>query len=226
MGHSYIKRQLIYINLVTQFKDRRVELGISQAHVASLLGTQQANISAYEAGTLTPGSVVEERMAELLALHADTVHTASWLGTCASHAKTMKENLKTSTKDETKRDLSLMRYVIGMNDSINTVIQQGEHDRDPKSIRADVRLFLAQPQSTGDERADALLAGMAVHWARAANLERAPLWTHARHLYLDDPWWVGTKSSDKTLRAQAFANGVPSLRARGIYLDRRNLESV
>jgi hypothetical protein len=67
---------------------------------------------------------------------------------------------------------------------------------------------------------------MAVHWARAANLERAPLWTHARHLYLDDPWWVGTKSSDKALRAQAFANGVPSLRARGIYLDRRNLESV
>jgi hypothetical protein len=40
---------------------------MSQAHVASLLGTQQANISAYEAGTLTPGSVVEERMAELLA---------------------------------------------------------------------------------------------------------------------------------------------------------------
>lgn len=199
---------------------------MSQSHVASLLGTQQANISAYEAGTLTPGSVVEERLAELLALHADTVHTASWLGTCASHAKVMKENLQTSTKDESKRDLSLVRYVIGMNDSINTVIHQATQDRDLESVQADVRLFLAQPQSTGDQQADALLAGMAVHWARHAKLERAPSWTHARHLYLDDPWWVGTKSSDKALRAQAFANGVPSLRARGIYLDRRNLESV
>ncbi len=211
---------------MTQLKDRRVELGISQSHAAFLMGTQQANISAYEAGTLTPGSVVEERMAELLALHVDTVHTATWLGTCASHAKVIKESLQASTKDETKRELSLMRYVIGMNDSINTLIQQGEHGRDLESVQADVRLFLAQPQSTGDQQTDALLAGMAVHWGRHAKLERAPSWTHARHLYLDDPWWVGTKSSDTALRAQAFANGVPSLRARGIYLDRRNLESV
>jgi hypothetical protein len=43
---------------------------------------------------------------------------------------------------------------------------------------------------------------------------------------LDEPWWVGMKKSDKSLKAQAFANGIPSLRARGIYLDRRTLESV
>ena len=204
----------------------RSRLGMSQSHVAFLMGTQQANISAYEAGTLTPGSVVEERMSELLRLHEGTVHTASWLGTCASHAKTLKESLQESTHPGLDLDLWLMRYVIGMNDSINTVIHQATQDRDLESVQADVRLFLAQPQSTGDQQADTLLAGMAVHWARAADLERAPLWTHARHLYLDDPWWVGTKSSDKALRAQAFANGVPSLRARGIYLDRRNLESV
>lgn len=199
---------------------------MSQSHVAFLMGTQQANISAYEAGTLTPGSVVEERMSELLRLHEGTVHTAAWLGTCASHAKTLKESLQESTHPGLDLDLWLMRYVIGMNDSINTVIHQATQDRDLESVQADVRLFLAQPQSTGDQHADALLAGMAVHWARHAKLERAPSWTHARHLYLDDPWWVGTKSSDTVLRAQAFANGVPSLRARGIYLDRRNLESV
>jgi hypothetical protein len=50
--------------------------------------------------------------------------------------------------------------------------------------------------------------------------------THARHLDLDEPWWVGLKKGDKSLKAQAFADGIPSLRARGIYLDRRTLESV
>ena len=199
---------------------------MSQSHVAFLLGTQQANISAYEAGTLTPGSMVEERMAELLRLHESTVHTATWLGTCASHAKTMKESLQATKHEGPELDLWLMRYVIGMNDSLNAALQATNPKRDEDSIQADVRLFLAQPQSTGDQRADALLAGMAVQWARNAKLERAPSWTHARHLYLDDPWWVGMKKGDKALKAQAFANGIPSLRARGIYLDRRILESV
>lgn len=199
---------------------------MSQSHVAFLMGTQQANISAYEAGTLTPGSVVEERMAEFLRLHESTVHMATWLGTCASHAKALKESLQETKHEGPELDLWLMRYVIGMNDSLNAALQVSDSVRDEHSIHADVRLFLAQPQSTGDQRADALLAGMAVHWARHAKLERSPLWAHARHLYLDEPWWVGMKKGDKNLRAQAFANGIPSLRARGIYLDRRTLESV
>jgi hypothetical protein len=199
---------------------------MSQSHVAFLLGTQQANISAYEAGSLTPGSVVEERMAELLRLHESTVHAATWLGTCASHAKTLKESLQATKHEGPELDLWLMRYVIGMNDSVNAALQATNPKRDEHSIQADVRLFLAQPQSTGDQRTDALLAGMAVHWARTAKLERAPAWTHAHHLYLDELWWVGLKKGDKSLKAQAFANGIPSLRARGIYLDRRALESV
>jgi hypothetical protein len=199
---------------------------MSQSHVAFLLGTQQANISAYEAGTLTPGSIVEERMADLLRLHESSVHSGTWLGTCASHAKALKESLQATKHEGPELDLWLMRYVVGMNDSLNAALQAGDTARDEQSIQADVRLFLAQPQSTGDQRADALLAGMAVHWARNAKLDRAPSWTHARHLYLDEPWWVGLKKGDKTLKAQAFANGIPSLRARGIYLDRRTLESV
>ena len=165
-------------------------------------------------------------MAELLALHADTVHTASWLGTCASHAKTIKEHLRRPVKHAQETDLWLMRYVIGMNDSVDALLRSEHGSRAPESIAADVRLFLVQPQSTGDERSDALLAGMAVHWAREARLDRAPIWAHAPHLYLDEPWWVGAADTDTALRTQAFANGVPSLRARGIFLDRRTLETV
>jgi hypothetical protein len=119
-----------------------------------------------------------------------------------------------------------MRYVIGMNDAFRQRIDGQSESHQDASIQADVRLFLAPPQSTGDNRADALLAGMAVHWARGAGLERSPGWTRAHHLYLAEPWWLGTVKNDQTLRAQAFANGVPSLRARGIFLDRRTLESV
>lgn len=199
---------------------------MSQAHVAFLLGTQQANISAYESGTLTPGSVVEERMAQLLRLHESTAHTGTWLGTCASHARVIKEHVAHESDHGPRSDLWLMRYVIGMNDVFRQRIGgQGESHQDA-SIQADARLFLAQPQSTGDHRADALLAGMAVHWARCAGLERSPAWTRAHHLYLAEPWWLGTTKNDQALRAQAFANGVPSLRARGIVLDRRTFESV
>jgi transcriptional regulator with XRE-family HTH domain len=211
---------------MTTLKEQRTSLGMSQAHVAFLLGTQQANISAYESGTLTPGSVVEERMAELLRLHQGTAHTGTWLGTCASHARAIKEFLAHRADHGPRSDLWLMRYVIGMNDALRQRIGgQGESHQDA-STQADVRLFLAPPQSTGDHRADALLAGMAVHWARSAGLERSPAWTRAHHLYLAEPWWLGTVTNDQALRAQAFANGVPSLRARGIFLDRRTLESV
>jgi transcriptional regulator with XRE-family HTH domain len=211
---------------VTTLKEQRIGLGMSQSHVAFLLGTQQANISAYESGALTPGSVVEERMAELLRLHEGTAHTGTWLGTCASHARAIKEHLLHEAGHGPQTDLWLMRYVIGMNDAFRQRISgQGGNHHDA-STRADVRLFLAPPQSTGDHRADALLAGMAVHWARSARLERSPAWTRAHHLYLDEPWWLGVKKSNETLKAQAFANGVPSLRARGIFLDRRTFESV
>ncbi|MFM8350427.1 MAG: helix-turn-helix domain-containing protein, partial [Actinomycetales bacterium] len=46
----------------------RRRLGLSQGRVAELLGTSQANISAYETGRLTPGSAVAARITAFSAL--------------------------------------------------------------------------------------------------------------------------------------------------------------
>jgi len=188
---------------------------MSQAHVAFLLGTQQSNISAYEAGTLEPGVVVGRRIAAFLELKTGTAHQGSWAGTLPSCAAGLRTLLKSFSGSAHESDLVIMRTVIGMHDAFSQLTSP-----------ADQALFLSQPNSTGDRDVDALLAGMAVHWCRTTKAPRVPSWTRESHLYLDDAWWIGVEASTPKLRAQAFVNGIPSLRARGVFLDRRTLASV
>lgn len=201
--------------------DQRKHLGMSQKHVAYLLGTRQSNVSAYAAGTLAPGSLVETRLAAFLDLHVTTAHKGSWLGTVPSHAVELRDLLAAHGgvgQEETRSpevDLVILRHIIGMNDAFMQV----------DDIR-DQAMFLAPPSSTGVRAVDALLAGMAVHWSRVAGLARAPLWTREPHLFLENPWWVGLSTSMTMLRSTAIVNGIPSLRARGVFLDRAALASV
>ena len=53
---------------VNGLREARSTLGITQAQAAELLGTRQANVSAYEQGRLTPGRLVAERIAAMSAL--------------------------------------------------------------------------------------------------------------------------------------------------------------
>lgn len=188
---------------------------MTQTHVAFLFGTKQPNISAYEAGSLDPGEVVGERIAGLRQLSVQTAHQDSWLGTLASHAVALRELLLPLPPGGVARDLLIMRYVTGMNDAFAQA-----------PMPADQAFFLTPPGSTGANEVDALLAGMAVHWCRMTTAERTPSWTHAPHLFLATTWWIGLDSLTPRLKFDAFTNGVPSLRARGIFLDRTTLASV
>jgi transcriptional regulator with XRE-family HTH domain len=200
---------------MSELRKQRERIGLTQTHVAFLLGTRQSNISAYEAGTLTPGALVGERITAFLGLTERTAHRGTWLGTLASHAAEIARVLSASQLEGVDLDLLIMRYVIGMNDAFGQV-------DDP----ADQQFFLTPPNSTGDVEVDALLAGMAVHWCRQTTADRTPAWTHAPHLYLDRPWWIGLSASTPTLMGDAFTHGVPSLRARAIFLDRKTMASV
>jgi len=188
---------------------------MSQGHVAFLLGTRQSNISAYEAGTLQPGEDVGSRIEALLALTLTSAHVGTWAGTLPSHAAALRTLLSGSAGDAHARDVMVMRQVIGMHDAFSQL-------SDP----ADQALFLTKPSSTTDRKVDALLAGMAVHWCQSTDAVRVPAWTRDARLYLDGVWWIGAEASTPTLRAQAFMHGVPSLRARGVFMDRRTLASV
>lgn len=86
----------------------------------------------------------------------------------------------------------------------------------------DQRFFLREPQSTGDTRWDALLAGVAAREARRAGMP-IPLWTTDDSRFLDKPWFP---TETLSLRAIAFEASPADLAIRNVYLDPAEVESV
>jgi len=194
-------------------REQRERLDVSQAHAAFLLGTRQSNISAYERGALEPGPVVSARIDAFGALEPGTSHRGTWAGTLPSHAIGLSH--AAHGLDRRERDATVIRHIVAMNDAFTAL------SSDP-----DRALFLTEPTATGQRDLDALLAGLAVHWCRSTGASRVPLWTRESRRYLTGAWWLGAEMSAPKARARAVANGVPALRARGIFLDRATLESV
>ena len=188
---------------------------MSQAHLAYLLGTRQSNISAYEAGTLEPGPLVADRMQAFLDLAEDTQHRGTWAGTLPSHAAALRAMSSSGGAAAPADDERALRHVIGMNDAFVQLTSP-----------EDQAFFLTSPGTTGRRKIDCLLAGLAVHWCRLTGAGRVPAWTREPHLYLSEAWWIAIDDNTPLLRAQAFAHGIPSLRARGIFVDRATLASV
>ena len=82
-------------------------------------------------------------------------------------------------------------------------------------------LIVDEPEWTGDQRFDVMLAAAAEHtasrWGRAG-----PLWAVATDRFLDFGWWVTDLPS---ARALAMVWTPAAFRRRGIYLDRHDLTS-
>ncbi len=186
----------------------RLTLGITQAQAAELLGTSQANISAYERGHLDPGRVVGERIDALAALRSDSIYARYQASTMASVAAHLRSDLAGKT-----RVTDMLRIAIQAADDFARI-----------ELQADQSLFLAEPSPTGSRKWDALLAGLAVHLCRNAHMERTPPWTRDPARTVDTVWWVD--SDARANRAPLLRDALPSMRARGVILSRRNLESV
>lgn len=186
----------------------RGRLGLSQAQVAGLLGTSQANVSAYERGRLAPGRVVGERIAALARLGPGSTYGSYQASTLASAAAQLRLDLR-----DGRSEGDMLRVVIQASDDFARL-----------SDDADRALFLSEPSPTGSSNWDALLAGLAVHLCREAGAAKVPGWTHDLRRMVDFAWWVDTQSP--ALRMQLVREAVPEMRARGVMLHRRNLESV
>jgi hypothetical protein len=85
-----------------------------------------------------------------------------------------------------------------------------------------VSLVADEPRSTGDERADALLAGVADYVLARRGLV-PPRWTAAPNRFLDRFWFV---SEVDGFRAIAIAQTPISFRRRGILWPERSLQRV
>lgn len=201
---------------------KRKELGLTQAQVARLLGTKQSNVSAYERGVLEPGSVVESRFTALLDLHADSVFAGGAYSTFATNAIELKSFIASSPTTGSQSQVDRMR---GESDIFRFMIELNDQFAHAKTLE-DQNLFLTEPTTTGNQDIDALYAGMAAHLARNSQLDRVPSWTINRMRPNRPAWFIGLPEKSPALHRDAIINGVPALRARGIFVSRRNLESV
>lgn len=210
--HIYKRRPAIYIfpvaDLATELRGARRRLDLTQAQAAEVLATSQANISAYERGRLEPGDGVAQRIRTLATLDQTSLYRTYLASTIPSTAAQLRKDLA-----EQRSETDMLRVVI-----------QASDDFAKLHSPADRTFFLCEPSPTGSKQWDALLAGLAVHLCRQAGMERTPLWTTNPALSLDHIWWFESASS--LVRAYALKEAIPSMRARGVMMARRNLESV
>ena len=196
--------------LAATLREARLHLGLNQAQVAQLLATSQANVSAYERGRLQPGRLVAERITALSCLPSDSVYAGYAATTIPSAAAQIRTDLSTQ-----RSELDMLRVVINASDDFARL-----------TSRPDRTFFLTEPSPTGSHRWDALIAGLAVHLCRIAQLDRAPMWTTDPSRTLDSIWWFGRSAEVAGMRPRALRDAIPSMRARGVMLARQNLESV
>lgn len=197
-------------HLSDSLREARARLGLTQAQAAQVLATSQANVSAYERGRLQPGRVVAERIDAFAALAPDSIYAACSASTIPSTAAQIRTDLSAQ-----RTELDMLRVIIQASDDFARLTQS-----------ADRVFFLTEPSPTGSRKWDALIAGFAVHLCRVAGMDRAPMWTTDPTRALDDIWWFGRSEKVVDLRPRAVREAIPSMRARGVMLGRRNLESV
>lgn len=188
---------------------QRKALNLTQSGLAKLLGTRQPNISAYESGGLLPGKVLQNRIRTFERLELDSQFSKGLLETLASYATQIKAALQTGEKDR------VIRLIIQISDDFHRLESE-----------TDIDFYLSEPSTTGDQKYDALLAGLAVHLARQAHSKETPGWTTRTKNYLPSFWYFGPSAQVPKMRAMAFRDAIPSMRARGVIFSRRILESI
>jgi len=209
---------------VNPIASKRKELGMTQEQAAYLLGTKQSNISAYERGVIEPGSAIEQRLSALLGLEKVTAYR-NHHPTLSSLTKELRDFLAHDartfrlghirSKEELSLDVDILRHVIEMNDRFNDL-----------ELVSDQQFFLSEPGSTFNSEVDVLIAGMVVEWTRKTSLERVPAWVSARRRSHVQAWFVGMDGRTPLLQRRALTQGIPALRARAIFINRQEFESL
>jgi len=182
----------------------RLASGLTQAQLAQLAQTSQSAIAAYEAGDRQPTVPVLARM--LTAAGYRIILDIEPDQSCYRLAD-LAIDIRGVRPGDTERKL---RFVFEF-------LRAADDDGHPV-----VRLVVAKPEPTGDERFDALLAAIAEDLSVKADVA-PPSWTLDEQRFLDHAWWVSDLPSG---RAQALVHAPASYRRRGVMIDRHDLESA
>jgi len=177
----------------------RLAAGLTQAELAELAATSQSAIACYESGVRQPSWQVLER---LVAATGYTLEVSIEPDTAVFTLADLAGEIR-ATQEDARR----MRLVF----EFLRAAQEDGH-----ALRL---LVAAEPQATGDERFDALLAAVAEDLSVQQRI-RPPSWARETHRFLDGLWWV---SSLPSARARALVHSPASYRRRGIMIDRHDL---
>lgn len=196
---------------VEQLRAARQELGLSQAEVAARIGTTQSAIARLESGTADPRFSTISRYAEAIGAHVAVGIDRSAGPSLEQAAMAIRRSLATRDPDDA------FRQVIMFVDDIKRV--------DRSAARRALRI---EPETTGDKRWDALLAGIAEYCSHLVGLP-VPGWASAPSRFLRKAWFVIEDIIGRPapgLAALVFVESPPELSARGVYIDGSSLESV
>lgn len=194
--------------LIQELVRLRRSAGLTQADVASRLGTSQPVIARLEAGGRDPRLSTVQRYAS--SVGADLVvlqSPGSDPGSAARLTGRIRARLATAAPVS-----AVFREVVQFIDD--------SHERPDEELTEAVRV---EPLSTGDRRWDAVVAA-AVDWLATNRALQPPRWVGAQRWKLPAPGWV--VSPHERLH-QIIRSSTPDEFARhGVYVDASSLESV
>ncbi len=196
------------MKIATMVRSARQAAGITQVQLADRAGTAQPAVAAYESGARTPNFATLQRLlgaceydVELLA-HPRMRRGASSL---AEIGRTITEDLLWD------REQDALRLLFGFADDFRGSSRPGR-----------IALLREEPESTGDPRFDAALAGVAELFASEGGLS-APTWVNGEGRFVE-PWWF--VASRPAFHAYTLAN-TPALIARhGVFMAREVFDRV
>lgn len=183
-------------------RQARLAAAVTQAELADRAGTSQSAIAAYETGRRTPSLPTLERL-----LHA-----------CG-------HELELAARPQTRRG------ALPLSELSPIVADDLEHDRERDALRLlfgfadDFRgssragrlgLIRAEPDTTGDQRFDAALAGTAELFAIEAQVP-IPAWVNEPDRFVE-PWWFAT--SRPAFDAYTLARTPAALARHGVFIAR------
>ncbi|WP_216892460.1 helix-turn-helix domain-containing protein [Nocardia alni] len=197
-------------DLVTNLRESRLWRGMSQADVAASLGTTQSAIARLESGTADPRLSSIARYSEVVGLQLNTQ-------TAANDPSLERTAIEVRTSLTNAGPSEALRQVVQFLDDIAIL--------DNQAVR---HAIMTEPDTVGDRRWDALLAGIAEYVSRRSNL-LVPGWATAPGRFLQRFWFVIEDILGRPapgLAVAAFTSAPPELSSRGVFLDQSSLVSV
>lgn len=182
----------------------RRRAGLSQAELARRGATTQSAVAAYESGAKEPSMAVLNRLV------AAAGCSVAWaLAPADSPVTTTVESIANALRraDES----AALRLAADLFTRLSSA--------PPPDVAAAIE---HDPGSTGDQRWDALVAGLSERAAHAAEV-RTPVWTAAASRFLDR-WWFLTPY--RSLHASVLIDTPAELANRGVFVEEASLRSV